>query len=211
MTSIYPYFPFLVPYSQNFVKNRFLKRHRFKAVFKKTLEPRSGSSEIIYKNYWNANPPVLTLRRDETERMIKVGDAESLMLWPQGVTDGLDTPMGLSRDIRMKMIGNAICGHHLREIMHMWRIPTHLERVVNNISASRANATQTQTGPDPAKVTWKQLEHELSAMTDKELGGWIPYRSKGYLLPELDLEVEEGMQWTVCETWHILSHTCWTV
>ena len=39
------------------------------------------------------NPPVVTLRRDETERMITVGEAESLMLWPKGVADGMDTPM----------------------------------------------------------------------------------------------------------------------
>ena len=65
------------------------------------------------------NPPVVYSRANDTEKKISVAEAERLMLWPAGVTDGWCTKvqMNHSREQRMKMIGNAISGQHLREIL----------------------------------------------------------------------------------------------
>ena len=88
----------------------------------------------------------------------------------------------------MRMIENAIGGHHLREILYRWK-PSQREAIVNNIHANRRNATQNNDQhPDPASITAKELEAALTNMTDAELDAWIGMRSDGYTLPELDLE-----------------------
>ena len=64
------------------------------------------------------NPPTVFSRKDDTERMITVVEAEQLLLYLRGITDGGDAELGFNRAKRMKMIGNAIGGHHLREILY---------------------------------------------------------------------------------------------
>ena len=65
------------------------------------------------------NPPVVHSRANNAEKKISVAEAERLMLWPAGVTDGwcAKVHMNHPRELRMKMIGNAISGQHLREIL----------------------------------------------------------------------------------------------
>ena len=138
------------------------------------------------------NPPTVFSRKDDTERMISVAEAEQLLLYPRNITNGGDAKFGFDRAKRMKMIGSAIGGHHLREILYRWK-PSQREAVVNNIHANRRNATQSNDQhPDPASITSKELEAALTSMTDAELDAWIEMRSEGYTLPELDLEVEES-------------------
>ena len=121
-----------------------------------------------------------------------MAEAESLLLWPRGVTNRGKSDFAFDRGTRMKMIGNAIGGHHLREILYRWNA-TGFSPVVNNINAVRGNSTRhDKTSPDPAQMTYTELEAALSVMPDAELDSWIAERSKGYTLPELDLEVEEG-------------------
>ena len=138
------------------------------------------------------NPATVFSRKNNAERLITVAEAESLLLWPRNVTNGGTANFGFERATRMKMIGNAIGGHHLREILYRWRIPK-FSPIVNNLNARRGNSTrQDNASPDPAKLTYTELEAALSAMSDDELDSWIAQRSDGYTLPELDLEVEEG-------------------
>ena len=137
-------------------------------------------------------PPTVFSRKNNTERLITVAEAEQLLLWPQGVTDGGDSRFGHDRATRMKMIGNAIGGHHLREILYRWH-PTKRQAVVNNIRTNPGNATQPAGQyPDPAIMTAGELEAALKSMSDDELDAWIAMRSENYSLPELDLEVEES-------------------
>ena len=78
-------------------------------------------------------------RANGAEKRISVADAERLMLWPAGVTDGwcAKVQTNHSRALRMKMLGNAISGQHLREILTVWNSTTeiraydekHIERV----------------------------------------------------------------------------------
>ena len=138
------------------------------------------------------NPPTVFSRKDNAERMITVAEAEQLLLWPQGVTDGGDARFGHDRATRMKMIGNTIGGHHLREILYRWN-PNKREAVVNNIRTNRSNATQPKgQHPDPAEMTADELKAVLTHMSDAQVDAWIEMRSEGYTLPELDLEVEES-------------------
>ena len=114
------------------------------------------------------NPPTVFSRKDDTERMITVAEAEQLLLYPRDITNGGDAKFGFDRAKRMKMIGNAIGGHHLREILYR-RKPSQREAVVNNIHANRRNATQSNDQhPDPANITSKELDAALSSMT-----GWL--------------------------------------
>ena len=117
---------------------------------------------------------------------ITVAEAERLMLWPAGVTDGWCTKVEMNHDraLRMKMIGNAISGQHLREILAKWNS--------TDYQPTMRNATKAPVGPDPGRMEWQQLERELSAMTIDQLDDWIAQRTDGYELPMLDLEVEEG-------------------
>ena len=66
-----------------------------------------------------------------------------------GVTDGwcAKVQMNHSRELRMKMIGNAISGQHLREILARWNSSTY-EPVMRNTTRG------TMMGPDPAKMEW---------------------------------------------------------
>ena len=64
------------------------------------------------------NPPTVFSRKDDTERMITVAEAEQLLLYPRNITDGGDATFGFDRTKRINMIGNAIGGHHLREILY---------------------------------------------------------------------------------------------
>ena len=96
---------------------------------------------------------------------------------------------GHDRATRMKMIGNAIGGHHLREILYRWH-PTKRQAVVNNIRTNPSNATQPAGQyPDPAIMTADELEAALKSMSDDELDAWIAMRSENYTLPELDLRL----------------------
>ena len=115
-----------------------------------------------------------------------MAEAERLMLWPAGVTDGwcAKVQMNHGRALRMKIRGNAISGQHLREILAKWNSTDH--------QPTMRNATKAPVGPDPGKMEWQQLERELSAMTIDQLDDWISQRTDGYELPMLDLEVEEG-------------------
>ena len=123
------------------------------------------------------NPATVLSRKNNTERLVTVAEAESLLLWPRGVTNGGTANFGFDRATRMKMIGNAIGGHHLREILYRWKTPR-FSPIMNKIKAARGNSTrQEDTSPDPAKMTYTALEALLSAMTDDELDSWIAERS----------------------------------
>ena len=65
------------------------------------------------------NPPVVYIRTGDTEKKITVAEAERLMLWPAGVTDGWCAKVEMNHDraLRMKMIGNAISGQRLRNLL----------------------------------------------------------------------------------------------
>ena len=53
----------------------------------------------------------------------------------------------------MKMIGNAIGGHHLREILYRWKA-VKFSPIMNNINAVRGNSTRNEnSSPDPATMT----------------------------------------------------------
>ena len=93
------------------------------------------------------NPPVVNSRADDTEKRIPVAEAERLMLWPAGVTYGWCAKVEInhSRALRMKMIGNAINGQHLREILAKWN-STRYEPTMRNITRG------TMMGPYPAKM-----------------------------------------------------------
>ena len=72
---------------------------------------------IVASNTNTHNPPVVNSRADDTEKKIAVAEAERLMLWPAGVTDGWCAKVEMNHDrvLRTKMIGSAISGQHLRE------------------------------------------------------------------------------------------------
>ena len=84
----------------------------------KRSDPNSFLSEDVYCKGQVVNcivasdanthsPPTVFSRKDNTERMTTVAEAEQLLLWPQGVTDGGDARFGHDRATHMKMIGNA--------------------------------------------------------------------------------------------------------
>ena len=116
------------------------------------------------------NPATVFSRKDNTERLVTVAEAESLLLWPRRVTNGGTADFSFDRATRMKMIGNAIGGHHLREILYRWKT-IKFSPIMNNINAVMGNSTRRENPiPDPAEMTCSELDAVLSAMHGKLTG-----------------------------------------
>ena len=128
------------------------------------------------------NPPILHLRANDQQRYLKVVEAEALQGWPRAISNGGSKKLGLDRATRMRMIGNAICHSHAREILSRWHNDGQLEAP---IVAAIANIT-------PSEMNNTELENTLSAMSLDELRQWVDQRLEGYSLPKLDLEVENS-------------------
>ena len=54
-------------------------------------------------------------------RYINISEAEALQVWPQNITNGcLAGQLGLGGAARIKLLGNAVCNAHMREILMKW-------------------------------------------------------------------------------------------
>ena len=127
------------------------------------------------------NPPIVHMRDNDQQRYLKVVEAEALQGWPHAISNGGSKKLGLDRATRMRLIGNAVCHSHVREILGRWNNDTENDCIVAPI----ADIT-------PSTISNEDLEHTLSTMSIHELRQWVNHRLEGYTLPELDIEIEEG-------------------
>ena len=82
---------------------------------------RCNSGCIVASDMNTHNPPVLHSRYDDKMRYIKVSEAEPLQGWPRNITNGcVAGKLGLDRAARIKLLDNAVCNAHMREILIKW-------------------------------------------------------------------------------------------
>ena len=75
----------------------------------------------IVASEYTRNVPVVKSRTTHKPRRLTVAEAEALQMWPPHITDGFQTPLGISQSERHKMVGNAVNGAHLYEILKRFR------------------------------------------------------------------------------------------
>ena len=59
-----------------------------------------------------------------TSRSLTADEAEAIQGWPGGISDGPTTPLGLTRDQRVRLLGNALNAWHVHAILKHPSVPS---------------------------------------------------------------------------------------
>ena len=59
-----------------------------------------------------------------TSRSLTADEAEAIQGWPGGISDGPTTPLGLTRDQRVRLLGNALNAWHVHAILKHLSVPS---------------------------------------------------------------------------------------
>ena len=124
------------------------------------------------------HPPKAVHTQTGESRVLLLSEMEAMQGWPQNVTDGVHTPLNLSREVRQRMIGNALNEAHVRTVM----------RHIGSRAAPRLKycpSTVDEKTPD-------QLELYLANMSMSERLQWFEDRFEGYEPPPLRLTLKPG-------------------
>ena len=116
---------------------------------------------------------------------------EAIQGWPQGITDGVQLPLNLTRAQRIRLLGNGLNMWHLHSIFKNLKIPAtrHMIACIAEIDAP------VWRGPSdfaPTDRGASEFETSLTTLDDPQLIPWFQHQLATYVLPELELKLKPG-------------------
>ena len=172
----------LIPRSRHGDPNRFLDDDTYYC-------PKGSIPCIVASDIHTINPPTVTHRTDGSRRYLSVAEAEVAQGLPQDVTHNL----GLSREQRIKIIGNALNSWMTHALLIHFELPTNRRasstRYVNVFHSTVHTQPESYPATPQGADTYVEL---LDSFDDDTLRAYFASQLANFSLSQLVLELKPG-------------------